>query len=96
MSEIKPVAAQHRFRHPQKTMPDWSKWQESEIDLGRKSYEVDSQGCEVEYRLLYQSIPDTHRIVSVELLESAVIATYLSCPEISLELGTIIDKEEST
>jgi hypothetical protein len=42
------------------------------------------------------AIPDTHRIVSVELLESAVIATYLSCPEISLELGTIIDKEEST
>jgi hypothetical protein len=39
------------------------------------------------------ALPDTHRIVSVELLESAVIAAYLSCPEISLELKAIIDKE---
>jgi len=42
---------------------------------------------------LIPAIPDTHRVVPVELLESAVIAAYLSCPEISLELKAIIDKE---
>jgi len=42
---------------------------------------------------MYYAIPDTHRVVPVELLESAVIAAYLSCPEISLELKAIIDKE---
>jgi hypothetical protein len=42
------------------------------------------------------ALPATHRMVPVELLESAVIATYLSCPEISLQLGAIIDKEPTT
>jgi hypothetical protein len=40
------------------------------------------------------AIPATHRVVPVELLESAVIAAYLSCPEISLELKAIIDKDK--
>ena len=48
----KPVAAQHRFRHPQKTMPDWSAWQPTAI-ADRPAWEIDSQGYEVEYRELY-------------------------------------------
>ncbi len=52
-----PVAAQQRFRHPQKTAPDWSIWQPAEVDKTRPSWEVDSQGYEVEYRLLYTSAP---------------------------------------
>ncbi len=47
-----PVAAQHRFRHPQKTMPDWSAWQPTKI-ADRPEWEIDSQGYEVEYRALY-------------------------------------------
>ena len=50
-----PVAAQHRFRHPQKTMPDWSAWQPCKIKHGRPAWEFDSQGYEVEYRELYTS-----------------------------------------
>jgi hypothetical protein len=50
--EQKPVAAQHRFRHPEKTMPDWSKWQECKVS-NRPAWEIDSQGYEVEYRNLY-------------------------------------------
>lgn len=49
------IAAQHRFRRPEKTMPDWSSWQPAEVDYNRPSYEIDSQGYEVEYRLLYES-----------------------------------------
>lgn len=52
-----PVAAQHRFRHPQKTMPDWSAWQPCKIKHGRPAWEFDSQGYEVEYRELYTSPP---------------------------------------
>ena len=50
-----PVAAQHRFRHPQKTMQDWSAWQPCKIKHGRHAWEFDSQGYEVEYRELYTS-----------------------------------------
>src|SRR5690554_1093976 len=50
-----PVAAQHRFRHPQKSTRDWSVWQPAPIDLDRPSWEIDSQGFEVEYRLLYDA-----------------------------------------
>ena len=55
--EQEPVAAQHRFRHPQKTMPDWSAWQPCKIKHGRPAWEFDSQGYEVEYRELYTSPP---------------------------------------
>lgn len=51
-----PVEAQQRFRHPQKTMPNWSPWQKTPI-ADRPSYEVDSQGYEVEYRLLCTAPP---------------------------------------
>jgi hypothetical protein len=51
-SEQEPVAAQHRFRHPQKTMPNWSPWQPCAIS-SRPSWEIDSIGYEVEYRALY-------------------------------------------
>ena len=60
--EQKPVTAQHRFRypqnarfwfrHPEKTIPDWSKWQECLVS-NRPAWEIDSQGYEVEYRNLY-------------------------------------------
>lgn len=49
------MAAQHRFRHPQKTMPDWSAWEPCDIKHGRPAWEFDSQGYEVEYRELYTS-----------------------------------------
>ena len=51
-----PVAAQHRFRHPQKTMPDWSPWQPTTV-ANRPSWDIDSQGYEVEYRNLYTAPP---------------------------------------
>jgi len=57
-------------------------------DTARKRYCQVCAGTGLVYAL-----PSTHRIVPVELLESAVIAAYLSCPEISLELKAIIDKE---
>ncbi len=52
-----PVAAQQRFRHPQKTMPNWSEWQPASITHRRPPWEIDSQGYEVEYRLLYTTPP---------------------------------------
>ncbi len=72
-----PVAAQQRFRHPQKTSPDWSVWQPASISLDRPSWEIDSQGYEVEYRLLYDApqpaeqkpAPDVEGLVT--LLEHA-------------------------
>lgn len=54
---VEPVAAQHRFRHPQKTMPGWSAWQPTSIDSTRPANTVDSQGWEVEYRELYAQPP---------------------------------------
>ena len=52
MERQEPVAAQHRFRHPQKTMPNWSTWQPCAIS-NRPAWEIDWQGYEVEYRKLY-------------------------------------------
>lgn len=40
---------------------------------------------------LVYAVPTTHRVVSVELLDSAVVASYLSCPEISQSLNAIIE-----
>lgn len=51
-----PVTAQHRFRHPQKTMPNWSAWQPTKV-ANRPPWEIDSQGYEVEYRNLYTTPP---------------------------------------
>ena len=68
-----PVAAQHRFRHPQKTMPDWSAWQPCKIKHGRPAWEFDSQGYEVEYRELYTS-PQAKQWVGLTDEEIAVIA----------------------
>lgn len=51
-AEQEPVAAQHRFRHPQKGTPDWSVWQPCKV-AQRPAWEIDSQGYEVEYRALY-------------------------------------------
>lgn len=68
-----PVAAQHRFRHPQKSLPDWSVWQPAEITLDRPSWEIDGHGFEVEYRLLYdapQPAPDAAGLV--EALEQCI------------------------
>jgi hypothetical protein len=48
-----PVAAQQRFRHPQMKMPDWSEWQPATANTDRPRWKIDSQGYEVEYRLLY-------------------------------------------
>jgi hypothetical protein len=47
------VAAQARFRHPQKGTPDWSPWQPAAIRCSHQTYYIDTQGWETEYRLLY-------------------------------------------
>lgn len=54
LAQQEPVAAQQRFRHPQKTMPDWSPWQPCKV-VDRPAWQIDSQGYEVEYRDLYTS-----------------------------------------
>jgi hypothetical protein len=51
-----PVLAQHRFRRPQKGSPNWGKWHECSV-RNRPAWEIDSQGFEVEYRLLYTAPP---------------------------------------
>jgi hypothetical protein len=48
-----PVAAEQRFRNPQKGTPDWSVWQPAMVSKIRPAWEIDSLGYEVEYRLLY-------------------------------------------
>lgn len=48
-----PVAAQIRYRHLQKNMPDWSIWQMAPIDTEKPDWWIDSVGYQVEYRLLY-------------------------------------------
>lgn len=70
-----PVAAQHRFRHPQKGTPDWSVWQPCSVS-NRPAWEIDSQGYEVEYRALYATPPRrewvglTDEEVAVMMMES--------------------------
>ena len=56
VGSAEPVAAQQRFRHPQKNMPSWSVWQPCKIK-NRPSWEIDSQGYEVEYRELFTTPP---------------------------------------
>ena len=41
-----------------------------------------------------RAIPDTHRLVPVELLDSAVVASYLSSPEIARRLYAIIEDNQ--
>lgn len=67
--EAKPVAAQHRFRNPQKTETDWTIWQGTTVNKDRPSWEIDSKGYEVEYRLLYAA--PQHDTEMIELLREA-------------------------
>lgn len=60
---MEPVAAQHRFRHPQKSTPDWSVWQPCKV-AQRPAWEIDSQGYEVEYRALYAAPQPVKRVGS--------------------------------
>lgn len=55
--EAEPVAAQVRFRRPEKGMPDWSVWQQTTIKPKQPAWSIDSAGYEVEYRLLYTTPP---------------------------------------
>lgn len=48
-----PVAARVRFRHPQKTMPDWSVWQQTKVKPNAPAWTIDGAGYEVEYQPLY-------------------------------------------
>lgn len=62
-----PAAAQSRWRHPQKTMPDWSAWTPAEVRDSRAAWAIDGTGYEVEYRLLYTTpptAPDVSGLVS--------------------------------
>lgn len=47
-----PIAAQMRFRYPQKATPDWSPWQLAAVG-SNPPWSIDSLGWETEYRLLY-------------------------------------------
>ena len=70
-AEQEPVAAQHRFRHPQKGTPDWSVWQPCKV-AQRPAWEIDSQGYEVEYRALYtapQPVKREQEPVEIEMPE---------------------------
>ena len=67
-----PVAAQHRFRHPQEGMPGWSVWQPCKV-AQRPPWEIDSQGYEVEYRALYTAPQPAKR---VELTDEEVTAHF--------------------
>lgn len=48
-----PVAAQVRFRRPEKGTPDWSPWQQSALLAEHPAWLIDGAGYEVEYRLIY-------------------------------------------
>lgn len=50
--DAEPVAAQHRFRRPEKTAPNWSAWQPCHVTHSPE-WRIDDQGYEVEYRNLY-------------------------------------------
>lgn len=99
--EQKPVTAQHRFRHPEKTIPDWSEWQECKVS-NRPAWEIDSRGYEVEYRNLYTAPPEQKRrewqgITNEEIMDvcSAVWASGAH----PIEVGRIIEaklKEKNT
>lgn len=53
LQAAEPVAAQVRYRRPEKGLPSWSVWQPSKVDETKPKYHFDEQGWEVEYRLLY-------------------------------------------
>ena len=106
--EQKPVTAQHRFRypqnarfwfrHPEKTIPDWSEWQECKVS-NRPAWEIDSRGYEVEYRNLYTAPPKRkwQSITNEEIMDvcSAVWASGAH----PIEVGRIIEaklKEKNT
>lgn len=78
-AEQEPVAAQHRFRHPEKGTPDWSVWQPCKINNKRPAHEIDSQGYQVEYRALYTApqpaaVPAGYALVPVEPTEAMLNA----------------------
>jgi hypothetical protein len=84
VQQQEPVAAQIRFRRPEKGTPDWSIWQPAKVNINREVRSIDEQGWEVEYRLLYlhpapadaalvealESIAEAHWTVSAAALRS--------------------------
>lgn len=90
---LKPVAAQVRYRHPQKTMPDWSPWQPAEVDMNRPSYSVDSVGYEVEYRVLYggfTALKEVELQEEIERLHVELAKANGACGEMSYELSSLL------
>jgi len=78
-AEQEAVAAQHRFRRPEKGTPDWSVWQPCKINNKRPAREIDSQGYQVEYRALYTApqptaVPAGYALVPVEPTEAMLNA----------------------
>ena len=67
LGQGEPVAAQHRFRHPEKGTPDWSVWQPCKINNKRPAHEIDSQGYQVEYRALYTAPQPRRRLTDEEI-----------------------------
>lgn len=95
---MEPVTAQHRFRHPQNTTPDWSPWKECPITNRVASY-VDSLGYEIEYRNLYAApVPEPSppppaevpMLTGMELFECFSKATGATLPELATRRGQVI------
>ena len=77
VQQQEPVAAQHRFRRPEKGTPDWSIWQPAKVNINREVRSIDEQGWQVEYRLLYLH-PAPADAALVEALEYMVAV----CPAV--------------
>lgn len=58
VAQYVPVAAEHRFYSTDRDR--WSKWQPSRVNLERPARSVDSHGCPVEYRILYERREDNN------------------------------------
>jgi len=61
-----PVAAQVRFRRPEKGLADWSVWQQTSIKPHMPAWSIDGAGYEVEYRLLYTTPQPSAGVVMPE------------------------------
>lgn len=100
----KPIAAQIRFRHPQKNYPDWSVWMLAEVDTTRPDWYVDSVGYEVEYRLLYARAQDASNAAKMQAAARASEVSRLheelakangACADMALELLDLLRQVEA-
>jgi len=100
MNELKPVAYRHRWFDASPhtvTSGQWYPWEYCDEKKHLELLEYIADGYKYETEPLY-AIPDTHRVVSVELLRD--VLSYCSTAQLSqelraIELRAIIDKEST-